>query len=533
MILSCSQNKTNSPKITPPFIASPLDSIYKTIRPAIQSFTIDNRKVNKIKANRGTEILIPANSFITSNGKSVENVQLEIVEAFSLPDFLASGLVTLSNGKLLMSNGMMYINAKANNENVQLKDGNSLSVSMPTMTNNTGFQLFQGDGQNWTIDSSMTTNDYSIPLPLDLLYPEGNKVFWTCIINVGDKDEKYYFLDTNIVTVTKQKYENTIIATQEFKSRIYVLREMMENMSYFTNSDYYFDKVNCENEKFNYTIYKIYFDHPEKSFIELDSIAKKIYRDYFQLNKDKIYQFCEQVNQHKRSYFSNWSDTNYYFDFRKQSLEDYFMSPLKYFPKDNKNILVLDDRGINLDAQNAFEQLLAKGLAISEINQLLTYHFKQSAIISQLQREKDAIVNKNKLDEMYQSTVFSVAKMGWINCDRFYDDPMAAQANIYVRNISKGRLDFVDYSLVIPDLNIRLSAYQSSSGNWSFTKKNGPYTKLPIGKDAVITGISLQNDSVFFAYKKIKIQDNLSVDLPMKYIIKNSLRDSLAFALKH
>jgi hypothetical protein len=38
--------------------------------------------------------------------------------------------------------------------------------------------------------------------------------------------------------------------------------------------------------------------------------------------------------------------------------------------------------------------------------------------------------------------------------------------------------------------------------------------------------------SVFFASQQITITDGLSVHLPMKYISKNSLKDSLALALK-
>jgi hypothetical protein len=143
------------------------------------------------------------------------------------------------------------------------------------------------------------------------------------------------------------------------------------------------------------------------------------------------------------------------------------------------------------------------------------------------------MVSKDKLEQMYQSTVFSVKQMGWINCDRFYDDPTAGKAAIYVSNSSVNKLDFIDCSLVIPELNVRLSAFQDSTGKWSFTKKEGPYTQLPLGGNAVITAISLQNDSVFFASQKIKITDGLSVGMPMKHINTNRLKDSLEVALKN
>lgn len=145
---------------------------------------------------------------------------------------------------------------------------------------------------------------------------------------------------------------------------------------------------------------------------------------------------------------------------------------------------------------------------------------------------KEALKHKEVVEQLYQSTVFSVTRMGWINCDRFFDDPSAGKAVMYVSNQSNNELENIDCSLVIPDLNVRLSAFQDSTNRWSFTKKEGPYTRLPIGKEAVITGVAFRHDSVFFARQNIKIKDGLSVALPMKLISKASLNDSLALALK-
>ncbi len=259
-----------------------------------------------------------------------------------------------------------------------------------------------------------------------------------------------------------------------------------------------------------------------------------MYIDYFKTNKDKIASFCDEVNAHKRSYYTNWTDTNYYFDFRKTTLEESFMDPLKQLQEvGTEELKLVNNYGVAPDAPDAFEQLLAKGVDRNEINKVMEYNFRRQAKILSLQKIKDAIVSKKNLERMYESTVFSVSKMGWINCDRFYDDPSAGKAVISVANFSPIKLDFIDCSLVIPEINARLSAFSDSTGKWQFTKKEGPYTRLPIGKTAVITGISLQHDSIFFASQKIKIADGLSVNLPMKYINKNNLNDSLAAALKN
>jgi len=533
LLISCFNNKNKGIKTAPAFKQSPLDSAYATLRPAIQTFTINNSKVSRIKAKNGTEILIPADCLVSANGDKVENIQLEIVEAFSLPEFVTSGLATMSNGRLLISNGMVYINARSGNENLQLKEGASLTVSMPTMTKSDGFQLFTGDGSNWTPDSAMTETDYIMPLPLDLLYPEGKNFFWYCASDAGGPNVIYHLLDTNIVDILNSKYENTVIATEEFKQRYWHLFYMMENMSYFVNRDYYFKNFNITEQKFNYDIWKVYLDHPERSLRESDSIAKKTYIDYFNTNKEKIAAFCDEANVYARNYYDNWTDTNYVFDFRKQSLEEFFMVTLLGFPSEAKPSKVINDHGVNLDAVNAFEQLAAKGVDKNEIIQIMEYHFRRQAKINKLKSIKEAIVNKDKLNKVFETTLFTVKKLGWINCDQFYDDPTAGKALMYVSNSSRNTLDYTDYSLIIPSLNVRLSAFQDSSGKFTFTQKNGDYTKLPIGREAVIIGVSLQHDSLFYAGQKIKIADELNTGLAMSYINKNSLKDSLQVALKN
>ena len=174
--LSC----TNPNKKIPTLVAfkqGPLDSAYSAIRPTIQNFNIDNNKVNTVKAKAGTEIFIPANCFVDGGGAAITgNIQLEIIEAFSLQDFITSGLATMSDNKMLISNGMMYLNAKSGDTKLQLVNGAALSLSMPTMKQNGGFQMFTGDGTNWKVNSTMTETDYSIPLSLNLLYPTGNKL---------------------------------------------------------------------------------------------------------------------------------------------------------------------------------------------------------------------------------------------------------------------------------------------------------------------------------------------------------------------
>lgn len=123
--------------------------------------------------------------------------------------------------------------------------------------------------------------------------------------------------------------------------------------------------------------------------------------------------------------------------------------------------------------------------------------------------------------------------MGWINCDRFYDDPSAGKADITITGTAATPLQFVDYPLlVIPDMNVRLSAFKDEQGKYRFTKKDGPYTRLPIGKPAIVVGVSMLHDSIYFGSQKIVIKDGLALNMPMQTMAKNQLNAALQNALK-
>jgi len=533
LIQSCT-NPNSKVTTVAAFKPGPLDAAYATLRPKIQQFNIDNKKVNTVKAAGGTDILIPANCFVDGNGNSIEgNVQVEIVEAFSLQDFITSGLATTSDDKILMSNGMMYINAMSGDTKLQLNKGETLSVSMPTMNGADGFQMFTGDGINWQPDSTMMEEpDYEFTLPLQVLYPKGSQSLWYCIGSYPGGKDRYYCLDTTVLNLMDKKYENTCIATFAFGNRFYRLLGMTQWMCYMRRGIDPLKGSECDNNDYDLILYKEYLNHPNRSFKETDSVVKSIYVNYFKANRIKLENFCDSVNKELRHYYSNWTDTNYHFDFRKRSLEEQYMDMVTDFPASKiVEIKHFDTKGADLNSPDAFNQLRKNGVAVKEINEMLRYNFLRNQLITIMTRRNESEAAKAKVEKLYESTVFSVNKMGWINCDRFFDDPSAGKAEIYVTNTSGNNINFIDCSLIIPDMNVRLSAFPGKAGTYAFTKKEGPYTKLPIGKSAIIVGVAIQHDSLFFASKKINIKDGITIGLSMKYINAKDLNDSLKTAL--
>jgi mono/diheme cytochrome c family protein len=123
-----------------------------------QLFSINPQKENRIKGVRGGEFKIPAGAF-----EGTEPVIIELKEIYAPIEILASGLTTESNGELLESGGMFYINAKRNGEALELLK--PIDGSIPTEYINDSMKLFKGevmaDGNvNW-VEPEDLKNDTS------------------------------------------------------------------------------------------------------------------------------------------------------------------------------------------------------------------------------------------------------------------------------------------------------------------------------------------------------------------------------------
>jgi mono/diheme cytochrome c family protein len=143
-VLLCACNKNNRP---PVLSRSNLKSSF---------INLDAAAAYTLKTARGAIIKIEQNSFkINGNTK----LQLEIKEAYSMQDILLAGLSTESNGNLLKSGGMIYINATAGSEQVELLK--PIKISIPTEVYDSSMQLFKGEIKD---DSSINWVD---PEPID------------------------------------------------------------------------------------------------------------------------------------------------------------------------------------------------------------------------------------------------------------------------------------------------------------------------------------------------------------------------------
>lgn len=111
-----------------------------------QIFKINTSKDNIIETDAGIVIAIPANAFLDDKGNIVDgDIELEVKEALDPSVIIQGGLSTESNGKLLETGGMFYINARKKGKSLKIDSEKGLLVDVPTDKIKKGMQLFDGE----------------------------------------------------------------------------------------------------------------------------------------------------------------------------------------------------------------------------------------------------------------------------------------------------------------------------------------------------------------------------------------------------
>lgn len=137
---------------TTPKDPSTIRDLYKQLEQKKQVHCIDPTRDTVLVFDQGTIVSIPAYAFQNPSRNCVE---VRVKEFYKKSDMILENLSTTSNGRLLESEGMIYIEAVANDQQIGLAPGKSLTVLMPTDSLRSDINLFYGqrdehtDMMNW------------------------------------------------------------------------------------------------------------------------------------------------------------------------------------------------------------------------------------------------------------------------------------------------------------------------------------------------------------------------------------------------
>lgn len=120
---------------------------------SVQRFMIDAGRANTVKGSAGVGLGFAANSFVDATGNRAEGpVTVELTEALGYQAIIGHRLSTRSGERMLETGGMLKVSARdANGRELRLAAESPMDVSVPSRTVQEGMELFLStDGADWT-----------------------------------------------------------------------------------------------------------------------------------------------------------------------------------------------------------------------------------------------------------------------------------------------------------------------------------------------------------------------------------------------
>lgn len=431
---------------------SSLGSFYNSIQKPAQQFTINAAKGGEIICKEGTTIAIPAAAFIDAEGKLIDGIVIiNVQEFYKYSDMIAANLTTTSNGEQLITGGMIKLTAMYNNQEVQLSSNKAIDLSMPAKNYDAAMQLFVADenrkGDKFLV-ASLNTNT--------LRDSAGPVNFYSRMLN---------WQLTNSIKQLQFDGKTNFLNMQDEPVRVRETAKRRIAKFHITN-----ELAMTENEA--------------------QKILKAKYGDYYDVIK------VRKVNPGKGLPLISWGYRvqNLIGDSVKLRVED----AIKWHYIDKKD--------------SAF---YARKVKADSIRFMQAQSFSNNAFLKlNMRANSDTIYSRKMIDslnlvyaqrqQVEQAYNFSIKKMGWINCDRFYkyndkadfviDLPAGVPADKFVT-----QLVFTNIRSVMPG---------------QFYKNKIGFLNIPVNMPVYLVGLGERNGKVVSFMQSFKTsKNNVSVTM--------------------
>lgn len=402
---------------------------------APQSYTIDNNRDNTLNFKKGTSVFIPANTFYSGGQLINGEVTFSVTEYYTLGEMAAAKLNTTAGGQMLKSGGMLFIKAMYNNQEVDASLKKELVVNMPATNGyDSEMELFLPVTAEPPVGRlNLNTNNYDAA-------PAGiaaNTFEWA---PAGQVQYQSSFRSNDFVENLPDIKVPTIDVVQPWK-----VIERTNTAVFLTDHLDVQEEAGMKaklKEKFpQYTIKLRNTFIGRKRFVKTDDQGQNI------------------------SKVKKW-DTN-----------AYNIYSLGYGPKKGLPVFI---GSLSDSIFVPFASAARRGLVS-----------RQDSIRFAKLDELRQVVNTG-MDTLAKRYRFSLNRLGWINCDRFYSDSRE-KTPLYVQLPG----DLSDYSVhvIFPKINAIM-------GMPALTENGFRFMDVPIGEPIYIVVVGTRNRKVLLGFKK-------------------------------
>lgn len=451
------EQKSQNRRVEVSCIADPL-LVYDV---PVQLFTINNHRDTTIVGENGTKLFFPAHCF------KEQNVSIQLREYTDTKSILSANLSTLSDGRMLETSGMAYVDAYDNDYNrLELQQPMDITFKNKGTTHN-DFKYFKGEynqdlSMNWTTSGTTKQN-----------YDEGFL--------------RQFQIDAN-------GYNGSHLVGSLLSS----LKKMTDDKSFIALAN-----VPCFQDS------KVYLD------IDLDGKLRRVVTNL----KDKSCE-CEQLFQSKvKQYFNhtyaiqknvsyNYEDQPHIeFGVRNVSTDKRAKGQLEPLAK---TTVKFDDFAMVIKGKQLEKLAEAKQKADSieyaKQEEEVNSYFEQLGI-AQRKLAEQQIKNYKAFKEIEIAT----ANMGWINCDRFLSSIMIP--------VSIKTTDEVNFRLVFKKINAILAG--SSINNRSDFS-------VPANEDVTLIATQTKDNKYFYDIQKVNTSQLSNVKLNLKEVDHKKLSEEVS-----
>jgi hypothetical protein len=374
-------------------------------------FIINPSSDTTLTCKEGTTVFIPANTFQTLGGAAVSGpVTISVKEFYSVADIISNNLTTTSNGKQLITGGMLNIAAISNDKPLQIKQGAFIDLKLPTRVFSSDMQLFTG------AENAMTFTSVNEEKPV--LKGIVDTVTKTIRIDTVSKEsssaDRADFFNQGINWIPAGQQQFFI----NDKNKYITLFDLQDNSRVIYRKNRSIAK------------YLIPYDCPT-SVKEMERILFEKYS--YRYDEVKVRRAWKPWSKKNRGvYTTDWIYDEYY-------VGDSVTMPLNIAMR--RKLITRED-SIRYEAQfkKQYEEAVKRGNAYS-----------------------DFVLRKNAYD-------FRITGLGWINCDRFLNYPPGRLSDFYV-NTPEGYQGIYFASMLIFEKNrSAMGGYWNTNGRISFSK---------------------------------------------------------------
>lgn len=436
----------------------------------LQEFTIDPTKGNVIEGQAGTRVWIPKGAFTFANGQHPEGpVTMKMKEAYDFGDMLIDGLSTHSDGQLLETGGMIYLQAEANGQALQLDADQAMAVALPTQQMKEGMQLFMGeqaaDGSvaNWSPTQQAPAPNLDEFL-LDLPPFPTIKRDWI-------KPPKEV-IDYSGEPLTPRKPIKPHAPSKPRRDAIVYYPRGMEGVFMSKAKRKKKEEAMYEKKMADYNRKLARFKENQAAYL----VAMEKYREAF-----KSYQQAQQEYQVKtQAQKDNFKSTPAYLAYAEQVMK-------------------------SKDARRAMYEKEVREWYAAKDQRMAEYEDKYG----------DALLGSSELAMQY---LYRVNRLGWINCDRFYQIPKEEKVNLA---IADGDAEQEQLFVIFKDMKSMMKAYK-----WK-GHANYQVANLPRNMDIRVVGIKVIDGKAQLAIQDTKVSDEKPVKLSYQPASINKIRSAL------